>query len=53
MYSWSGGYNEETALGACNADCAENPYYAHLPIPDKRFDVKRIDRSRNLSAFDI
>jgi hypothetical protein len=25
-------------------------YYTHLPIPAKRFDVKRIESSRNLSA---
>jgi hypothetical protein len=26
------------------------PHYTHLPIPAKRFDVKRIESSRNLSA---
>jgi hypothetical protein len=25
--------------------------YAHLPIPGKRFDVKWIESSRNLSAI--
>jgi len=29
----------------------KNPDYTHLPIPAKRFDVKRIERSRNLSAI--
>jgi len=27
------------------------PHYTHLPIPAKRFDVKRIESSRNLSAI--
>jgi hypothetical protein len=26
-----------------------NPECTYLPIPDERFDVKRIERSRNLS----
>jgi hypothetical protein len=29
----------------------QNPDYTHLPIPAKRFDVKGIESSRNLSAM--
>jgi len=29
----------------------QNPNYTHLPISAKRFDVKRIENNRNLSAI--
>jgi hypothetical protein len=33
-----------------HSQLAKHPHYTHLPIPAKRFDVKRIESSRNLSV---
>jgi hypothetical protein len=49
-FGTDGSAPKSTTIGTAVTWSAKHLYYAHLPIPDKRFDVKRIESSRNLSV---